>query len=58
MELAKELGVSRTTLREAIHVLVSQNLLEARRGKATYDTPAAAQAASICAWSISLTFAG
>ena len=32
VELAKELGVSRTTLREAIHVLVSQNLLEARRG--------------------------
>ena len=28
VELAKELGVSRTTLREAIHVLVSQNLLE------------------------------
>ena len=33
VELAKELGVSRTTLREAIHVLVSQNLLEARPGQ-------------------------
>ena len=43
VELAKELGVSRTTLREAIHVLVSQNLLEARRGKGTFVTPAAAQ---------------
>ena len=32
VELAGELGVSRATLREAIHVLVSQNLLEARRG--------------------------
>ena len=39
VELAKELGVSRTTLREAIHVLVSQNLLEARRGKGTFVTP-------------------
>ena len=43
VELARELGVSRTTLREAIHVLVSQNLLEARRGKGTFVTPAAAQ---------------
>ena len=42
-ELCAELGVSRTTLREAIHVLVSQNLLEARRGKGTFVTPAAAQ---------------
>ena len=32
VELSQQLGVSRATLREAIHVLVSQNLLEARRG--------------------------
>ena len=33
VELARELGVSRTTLREALHVLVSQKILEARRGR-------------------------
>ena len=43
VELARELGVSRTTLREALHALVSQNLLEARRGKGTFVTQAAAQ---------------
>ena len=36
VELARELGVSRTTLREALHVLVSQKILEARRGRGTF----------------------
>ena len=36
LELAKELGVSRITLREAIHILVAGNVLEFRRGKGTY----------------------
>jgi DNA-binding FadR family transcriptional regulator len=36
MELSAELGVSRTTLREAIHYLVTQNVLEIRRGKGTF----------------------
>lgn len=35
-ELALELGVSRTTIREAIQYLVTQNILEVRRGKGTY----------------------
>ena len=38
IELAQELGVSRTTLREAIHSLVSQGLLEVRRGRGTFVT--------------------
>ena len=42
-ELAEELGVSRTTLREALHVLVSQKILEARRGRGTFVTDQAAQ---------------
>lgn len=36
IEFSKELGVSRTTLREAIGRLVSQGVLEIRRGKGTY----------------------
>ena len=32
LDLSRELGVSRTTLREAIHVLASQKILEVRRG--------------------------
>lgn len=36
IDLARELGVSRTTLREAIHTLTSQNLLEVRRGRGTF----------------------
>jgi DNA-binding FadR family transcriptional regulator len=35
-ELSEELGISRTTLREAIHILVSQGVLVVRRGKGTY----------------------
>ncbi|MDO4482811.1 MAG: FadR/GntR family transcriptional regulator [Bacillota bacterium] len=35
-DLAAELGVSRTTLREAILYLVAQGVLEIRRGKGTY----------------------
>ncbi len=38
LDLAKTLGVSRTTLREAIRSLVSQGILEVRRGKGTYIT--------------------
>lgn len=36
LELAKELGVSRITLREAIRILVAGNVLEIRRGKGTF----------------------
>ena len=35
-DLSKELNVSRTTLREAIRILVAQNLVEIRRGKGTF----------------------
>lgn len=38
MELSEELNVSRTTLREAIRILVAYNVLEVRRGKGTYVT--------------------
>lgn len=38
IHLAQDLGVSRTTLREAIHRLVSQGLLEVRRGRGTFVT--------------------
>lgn len=36
LELAKELGVSRITLREAIRILVAGNVLEIQRGKGTF----------------------
>jgi len=35
-ELAEEFSVSRPTIREAVKILVSQNILEIRRGKGTY----------------------
>ena len=38
IELSEELNVSRTTLREAIRILVAYNILEIRRGKGTYIT--------------------
>lgn len=38
IELSEELNVSRTTLREAIRILVTYNILEIRRGKGTYVT--------------------
>ncbi len=34
--LSEELNVSRTTLREAIRILVTENILEIKRGKGTY----------------------
>lgn len=37
-ELSAELGVSRTTLREAIHILASEGILHVYRGKGTYVT--------------------
>jgi GntR family transcriptional regulator, transcriptional repressor for pyruvate dehydrogenase complex len=37
-ELSSELKVSRTTLREAIRILVAHNVLEIKRGKGTYIT--------------------
>lgn len=36
LDLSEELGVSRTTLREAIRALVTQGVLEVRRGKGTF----------------------
>lgn len=38
IELSEELNVSRTTLREAIRILVAYDILEIRRGKGTYVT--------------------
>ena len=38
LELSEELNVSRTTLREAIRILVAYEILEIRRGKGTYVT--------------------
>jgi len=35
-DLAKELEVSRSTLREAVRILVSRNILEVRQGSGTY----------------------
>lgn len=35
-ELSEELGISRTTLREAIRTLVSEGLLEVKRGRGTF----------------------
>ncbi len=39
LELSRELGVSRATLREAIRALCAQGVLEVRRGKGTYVSP-------------------
>ena len=39
VDLARELGVSRTTLREALHALASRNILEVRRGRGTFVSP-------------------
>lgn len=36
LDLSEELNVSRTTLREAIRILVALNILEIQRGKGTY----------------------
>lgn len=38
LELSEELNVSRTTLREAIRILIAYDILEIRRGKGTYVT--------------------
>ena len=38
IELSEELNVSRTTLREAVRILVAYQILEIRRGKGTYVT--------------------
>lgn len=35
-DLSEQLGISRTTLREAIHILTSEGLLTVKRGKGTY----------------------
>ena len=35
-ELSEELSVSRTTLREAFHILISEGLLNVQRGKGTF----------------------
>ncbi len=40
-ELSAELNVSRTTLREAIRILVAYHILEIQRGKGTFVTQAA-----------------
>ncbi len=40
-ELSEELNVSRTTLREAIRILIAYNVLEIQRGKGTFVTQAA-----------------
>ena len=40
-ELSEELSVSRTTLREAIRILVAYNVLEIQRGKGTFVTQSA-----------------
>ena len=40
-ELSEELNISRTTLREAIRILVAYNVLEIQRGKGTFVTQVA-----------------
>lgn len=40
-ELSEELNISRTTLREAIRILVAYNVLEIQRGKGTFVTQSA-----------------
>ena len=42
-DLAQALGVSRPTVREAIHKLVAMGLLEHRQGQGTFVRSAAAQ---------------
>lgn len=39
-ELAKEIGISRTSLREAVRLLIAKGVLEIRRGKGTFVTAA------------------
>lgn len=39
LELSRQLGVSRTTLREALRDLTTQGVLEVRRGKGTFVSP-------------------
>ncbi len=43
LNLSEELGVSRTTLREAIRILVAYDILEIKRGKGTFVTEKALQ---------------
>lgn len=43
LNLSQELGVSRTTLREAIRILVAYDILEIKRGKGTFVTEKAMQ---------------
>ena len=43
LELSNELNVSRTTLREAIRILVAYGILEIQRGKGTFVTEKAFQ---------------
>lgn len=45
IDLTKELNIGRSTLREAIKILVSTNVLEVKRGKGTYvsDNPGVAK---------------
>ena len=38
LDLSEELNVSRTTLREAIRILVAYDILEIQRGKGTFVT--------------------
>lgn len=39
VDLARELGVSRTTLRESLHALASRKILEVHRGRGTFVSP-------------------